>query len=88
MTATIPRPHPKVVFRELSDGGVILHLETGQYHSLNATASAIFKLVDGDRSPHEIASAFRDLLDDPPEDIDAVVARLLNDLRVRDLIEG
>lgn len=84
---TVPARNPRVVFRELADGeGVLLHLDTGAYHGLNATGTAIWELVDGARAQDDIVAAFEELLDDPPDGLDDVVATFLAGLHERDLI--
>jgi hypothetical protein len=85
MPSLVPRQNTKVVFRDLAEGGVLLHLESGQYHSLNETGAAIWKLIDGRRTSNEIANALGAQLDEPPPDIDLVVVGFLTGLRERDL---
>jgi len=81
-----PNANPRVVYRDLADGGVLLHLGSGQYHSLNTTGSAIWKLIDGTRTSDDIATQLQALLDDPPEHLGVVVTDFLEGLRARDLI--
>jgi hypothetical protein len=41
------KPHPKCLLTELEDGtGVVLHLETKFYHTLNTTAVVLWKALD------------------------------------------
>jgi hypothetical protein len=80
------RQNPRVVYRDLADGGVLLHLESGEYHSLNATGCEIWKLIDGQRTPGEIAGELRAKVDDAPADLDAVVSGFLRGLEERDLV--
>lgn len=86
-TAMLVRHHPKAVFRELQTGGVLLHLSTGQYHGLNETGVAIWKLLtDGGGSVAQVAARLRELLDEPPAELEDVVADFLGALRERDLL--
>lgn len=80
--------NPKVVYRDLADGqgGVLLHLDTGAYHAVNPTGSAIWHLIDGAREEPQIVAALRERLDDTPADLDREVADFLSDLRERDLL--
>ena len=52
----------QAVFRDLGEGqgGVILHLGSGQYHGLNATGCIIWDLIDGRRTTGELAAALRE----------------------------
>lgn len=37
---------PKVVYRHLQEGGVLLHLDSGQYYGVNQTGYLIWTLID------------------------------------------
>jgi len=39
-------PHPSVVCTVIDDGGVLLHLDTKFYYSLNATGLAVWDLLE------------------------------------------
>jgi Coenzyme PQQ synthesis protein D (PqqD) len=44
--APIPIPNPQVLFTEIDDGsGVLLHLDTKFYYTLNPTAVAVWKAL-------------------------------------------
>ncbi len=47
--------NPDVVCTELQDGAVLLNMESHLYYSLNDTGLEIWNLLDGSRSPAEIA---------------------------------
>lgn len=82
-----PARNPRVVSARLARGEVLLlHLESGAYHELNALGGVIWDLLEGDRSPSEIAAEVRDRVDDPPEDLEEIVSRFLERLRERDLL--
>jgi hypothetical protein len=84
------RRNPKVVFRELAGegGGVLLHLDSGEYHGLNEVGSLIWSLIDGERDFAALLGDLRDGLEDPPDDLADETERFLADLRERDLIAG
>lgn len=87
MDGRSPARNPKVVSARLAGGEVLLlHLESGAYHELNAMGGIIWDLLEGDRSPSEIAEGIRDRVDDPPDDLEEVVTRFLEYLRERDLL--
>lgn len=41
----LPRPHPAVMFREVSDGAVLLHMEDEIYFGLNSVGARIWQLL-------------------------------------------
>lgn len=82
-----PARHPDVTHSRLTDGqAVLLHLESGEYHELNPVGAAIWSLLDGERGVDEIAGDLRDRVEDPPDDLAAVVRDFLGELRERDLV--
>jgi hypothetical protein len=52
---------PAVVYRDLDaeQGGVLLHMETGGYFSVNTVGRDVWGLVDGQRSLGDVAAAIR-----------------------------
>lgn len=78
-----------VAFRRLAagEGGVLLHLESGEYHGINEVGCLIWELLDGERSVDEIAVALRDGVEDPPDDLAGEVIVFLDSLRVRNLVQ-
>lgn len=85
---TTIRRNPKAVYRSLrnGDGGVVLHLDSGQYHGLNGVGASLWELIDGSRTIEEIATEFRRLCEDAPNDLIDIVATFCAGLRDRDLI--
>ena len=78
--------HPQVVYRPLENqGGVLLHLESGEYHGVNATGLAIWDLLDGERTVAEVAAELRGRAEDPPGDLEQDVAEFLGGLSERGL---
>jgi hypothetical protein len=77
-----------VAFRRLAagEGGVLLHLESGEYHGINEVGCLIWELVDGERTVDEIAVALRDGVEDPPADLVGEVIVFLESLQVRELV--
>lgn len=41
----LPRPHPAVMFREVSDGAVLLQMEDEIYFGLNSVGARIWQLL-------------------------------------------
>jgi len=77
-----------VAFRRLAagEGGVLLHLESGEYHGINEVGCLIWELLDGERSVDDVAVALRDGVEDPPDDLVGEVIVFLDSLRVRELV--
>lgn len=46
--------HPDVVYTDLVDGAVLLHLETRTYYSLNEVGAAIWRLLDSAESREDL----------------------------------
>lgn len=83
MPDVLPAPHPQVLFTELDDGtGVLLHLETKFYFTLNATAVFVWKAL-GARSfesrralAEAMTAEFRVDLETAERDIEELLAEL------------
>ena len=48
------KQHPDVVYTDLVDGAVLLHLETRTYYSLNEVGAAIWRLLDSAESREDL----------------------------------
>lgn len=84
MTHSLPTPRPSVVFCEVEDGAVLLHVEDEIYFSLSQVAARIWRLlppVSG--SLDELCTSLQaEFPDVPPdvirEDVQALLADLLD----------
>jgi hypothetical protein len=87
-STSTPEKNENVAFRRLAagEGGVLLHLETGEYHGINEVGCLIWELVDGVRTTEQVAVALRDGIEDPPDDLLSVVVSFLTSLEERDLV--
>lgn len=87
---TAPGQNPRVVYRDVAEdeGGVLLHLDTGEYHGLNRIGSMIWQLLDGRRTPAALVAELTSRLAEAPPDLQEDVERFLADLRLRDLVVG
>jgi len=54
-----PSARPDLLFKELSDGGIIYEPQSETMHTLNATAAFIWVLCDGQHCLNEIISEIR-----------------------------
>ncbi len=84
---TVVRRSERATFRKLEDGsGVILHLDTTQYHGVNEVGAAIWELTDAPRSFADLVEGLQRQLDDPPSGLEADVEDFLRALQERDLV--
>ncbi|UQA55308.1 PqqD family protein [Polyangium aurulentum] len=81
----MPTPNPQVLFTELEDGtGVLLHLDTKFYYTLNATGVVVWKALAG-AAPSvaaiatKISEAFRVEPEAAEKDVEQVLADMLAD---------
>lgn len=83
------RRNPQVVARDLSEGegGVLLHMETGQYHGVNPVGLAIWELIDDDGSTvGDLVERLRDRVDEPPPSLESDVVEFLEGVGERNLV--
>lgn len=52
--------HPEVVYTDLEDGAVLLHMETKFYYSLNESGQAIWGLLDAVQNDGELIDRLKD----------------------------
>ncbi|MGH2716588.1 MAG: PqqD family protein [Thermoleophilaceae bacterium] len=78
----------RVAYREIDDGqrGVLLHLDTGAYHSVNRIGALVWSLLDG-VTLEELMGRLRERLTETPVTLEEEVAAFLRALEDRDLIE-
>jgi hypothetical protein len=73
-----------VAFRETKEGGVLLHLDSGQYHGVNNVGALIWSMLDG-RTVEEIAESVSSQVEDAPQHVDDDVRAFVDDLLERGL---
>ena len=83
-----PRQNPDVAYRALSadEGGVLLHLRSGEYHGVNELGLVVWELLDGERTVTEIVEAVRAQTDDAPPHLADDVAVFLDSMRELELV--
>jgi Coenzyme PQQ synthesis protein D (PqqD) len=77
---------PRVVYRDLAEGGVLLDLESGDYHGLNSTGAAIWKLLEAETNFADLLQRFEGVVDDPPPAVRDHVTRFVDGLRQSGLV--
>ena len=87
-THTKVRRNPSVVARDLADGegGVLLHLDSGQNHGVNPSGLAIWELLEEERTVGQVAEALRDRVEDAPADLETDVVQFVREVAERDLV--
>jgi coenzyme PQQ synthesis protein D (PqqD) len=82
------RRNPDVAYQALAEGegGVLLSLETGEYHGVNDIGGRIWNLIDGERTVPEIVDELRRELADAPESLETEAAEFVESLRARRLV--
>jgi len=86
--AILPRPHPAVMFREVSEGAVLLQMEDEIYFGLNAVGARIWQLLPPTCATLEELCAHLEMAypDVPAEQLMADVTELLHQLREAKLL--
>ena len=81
--------NPRAVFRRLAEGsgGVLLHLDSTQYHGVNEVGAAIWELTEQDITFGDLVASLRERLDDPPADLEGDVEEFLGELGERGLVD-
>jgi hypothetical protein len=75
-----------VVFRDLDGEAVILDLASGTYFGLNAVGTRVWRMIEDGRNAAEVVDAIAAEYDADRATIARDVNRLLDELRVRNLI--
>lgn len=70
-----------------SEGGVLLHLKSGQYHGVDIVGWTIWNLLDGSRTIAELAQELRVRFPDAPSQLNEDVSTFVRDLLERNLVE-
>ena len=70
-----------------SEGGVLLHLKSGQYHGVDNVGWTIWNLLDGSRNIAELAQELRVHFPDAPSHLNEDVSTFVRDLLERNLVE-
>jgi hypothetical protein len=76
-----------VVYRGFPSETVVLNLETGKYHGLNATAGSMLEALERALSVRDAAAAVAADYDQPPETVEQDMCELCSVLLARGLIE-
>ncbi|MCL6538822.1 MAG: PqqD family protein [Acidothermus sp.] len=86
-TARLWRRSPLVQWEDLDDGVVIFHPLTQHAISLNETASALWRLLDGDHDLAAIVAELADRYSVTPDEIRPAIERTVDQLADEGAIE-
>ena len=71
---------------EIDGESVVYDEATGNLHHLNPTATVVFSLCDGTVSARELAVEIAEAFDQPTDEVERQVRRLLRELRAQGLV--
>lgn len=82
------RPSDGVAYQELAEGsgGVLLHLETAQYHGVNPIGALVWSLLGEGTTFGVLMRSVSERVEDPPPELDQDIEAFLEDLRARHLV--
>ncbi len=81
------RPTPDALFATLSDGAVVLDIQTKKYFSLNETGARVWALIREGRKVEDIVSTLLEEYDVTRETAEEAVTSLVDSLAGEKLIE-
>jgi hypothetical protein len=86
---SIVRRNPRAIYRKIGEdsGGVILHLDSAAYHSVNPTGALIWSLLETEKTLEDLVAELRQHQPDFPADLESDVAEFIDELQQRDLIQ-
>ena len=83
---TSVRQNPRIVSRPTQEGAVLLHLDTGSYHSVNSTGLLIWEALAEGGTATRVRDALASHLDVDPAVLLEDVMSFLTDLAARDAV--
>ena len=86
MSDKLVRRNPRAVFREVENGGLLLHLDTTAYHRVNRTGALIWVEIGEGQPVGGIVAAVRREMSEAPAATEDDVALYIEALASRDLI--
>ncbi len=86
--ATVQR-NPRVVFRQLNDGsGVLLHLDSTNYHGLDPMGAVIWNLLESPKTIDMLLAELRASFPETPPALADDIHEFVGDLKERDLVQA
>lgn len=82
----IYQPSPSAVFRQVNDQIIALHLESGEYFTMNEVASRMYTVLTTTDSFDETVAAVVEEYEAAPEQVERDLAELIAHLAATDLL--
>jgi hypothetical protein len=81
--------NPEVIHRDLSEGAVLLHGISGQYHGLNQVGTLIWEYLEdsGAVAFGDVVEAVADSVENTPSGFEGEVSEFIEGLAERDLVD-
>lgn len=86
MTDRRYEPARDVLYRELDDEAILLHLESGEYYGLDGTGPHLWRLLAARRSVDEVVAVLLAEYDVPEDRLRRDLDELIGELVSRDLL--
>jgi hypothetical protein len=83
-----PRPHASVETAFLPPDVVLFDDRHGEIHHLNASASAVWLMIDGELTVDDVADELSEIFSVPTDQIRPDVDTAIDDFRSRGLLDG
>ncbi len=80
------KKHPEVVYTDLEDGAVLLHLETKFYYSLNEVGQAIWRMIDSVESSDEMTQKLLEEYEVEADRATKSISRFIKELQREKLV--
>jgi len=88
MTEPLRKAETRYVETALDDETIVMDIDSADFFSLNATAGAVWRLIDGTRDRDAIVAALAAEFAASPEEIGADVDALIGQLRTAGFLVG
>lgn len=87
ITEVFPTRREDVIWRRMGDESVLLSVKSENYYSLDEVGTRIWELLDGQSTAREIAIKISEEYDVLPEEAEADIAALIQELRQQELLD-
>jgi hypothetical protein len=79
----------RVAYQRIDEGGVLLHLETGAYHRINAVGAVVWEAIGDASTLEDVTIAVEHSLDGPvPDSLSTDVEEFVESLVQRNLVSA
>jgi hypothetical protein len=85
--STILARSPLISFETINDEAILIHIDSGDYYSLNRVGLEFWKMLDGRHTIAQHARTLAELYDQDPDEVAADLLVLATVLAEKDLVE-